>query len=203
MKSIRIVGLTGQTGAGKSTVSETFRGCGIEVIDCDHVCHEVLKNDKQLLADLALEFGIGILNEDGALERKRLGAIVFNHKEKLLRLNKIIFPYIIAEVMRRVEQLRRAGVRLVVLDAPTLFESGLDKECADIVSVIAPETERLNRIMVRDHLTDAEARSRIASQHSDDFYTARSTLVLRNSDDIAALRAAAAAAARRLLRANG
>jgi len=200
MKSIRIVGLTGQTGAGKSTVSEIFRMSGLEVIDCDKVCHELLRSEKQLLADLALEFGIGILNEDGSLARKKLGAIVFNSKERLSRLNEMIFPYITAEVMRRVERLRRSGVHTVVLDAPTLFESGVDRQCAEIISVIAPETERLNRIMVRDHLTDAEARSRIASQHKDSFYIGRSTTVLRNDAEIGALRSSAAAIAERLLR---
>ncbi len=200
MKTIRVIGLTGQTGAGKSTVSEILRMSGVTVIDCDELCHDLLRDDKQLLSDLALTFGISILDENGALVRRRLGAIVFGSREKLRKLNDLIFPYICAEVKRRVERLRREGIPLVVLDAPTLFESGLDRDCGEIVSVIAPEALRLNRIMVRDHLTDSEARSRVASQHGDDFYVSRSTLVLRNDGEIGALRSAASALAQRLLR---
>jgi len=198
MKPIRIIGLTGQTGAGKTTVSRVFSSSGLEVIDCDEVCHEVLRKEKQLIAELALEFGVGILDVDGGLNRRRLGEIVFNDRARLDRLNRIIFPYIREEVMRRVVQLQKNGCGIVVLDAPTLFESGLDAECGEIVSVIAPTDLRLNRIMVRDHLTDAQARSRIASQHRDEFYTERSTYVLNNNTDYTTLRLAAVAVVEQL-----
>ena len=198
MKPIRIIGLTGQTGAGKSTVSRMFASNGFEVIDCDEVCHEVLREEKQLIAELALEFGVGILDVDGNLNRRRLGAIVFNDRYRLDRLNRIIFPYIGKRVMHMVSQLQKRGCGIVVLDAPTLFESGLDAECDEIVSVIAPVDLRLNRIMVRDHLTDTEARSRIASQHDDAFYTERSTYTLNNDSDYTTLRLATLAVVEQL-----
>ena len=93
MKPIKIIGLTGQTGAGKSTVSKTLSSRGIPVIDCDLVAREVVDNEKELLADLAIEYGIGILNQDGTLNRRKLGSIVFADREKLDKLNEIIFPY--------------------------------------------------------------------------------------------------------------
>ena len=168
-----------------------FSSRGIEVIDCDTVSRDVVDGEKQLLADLALEFGISILNEDGTLNRRRLGGMVFSDRAKLDRLNDIIFPYIRREVERRVHTLQKRGCRLVVLDAPTLFESGIDADCEEIISVIAPEDLRLNRIMVRDHLSDTEARNRIASQHDDAFFIERSAHVIRNDQDEEALRFAA------------
>lgn len=184
MRQICVIGLTGQTGAGKSSVSKIIRSQGIEVIDCDKISREVVANEKGCLADLALEFSILILNMDGTLNRKRLAEIVFGHPKKLERLNALIFPYIRSYLNARLEQLEAQGERLVVLDAPTLFESGIDADCDSIISVIAPEALRLNRIVVRDHLTDEEARRRIASQHNDAYYTARSQIVLVNDKDL-------------------
>lgn len=180
MRKIFVVGLTGQTGAGKSLVSKIVRSQGVEVIDCDLVSRDVVAGEKQCLADLALEFSITILNVDGTLNRKRLAGMVFGDPERLARLNELIFPYILAEVDRRVRSLEKQGVELVLLDAPTLFESGADSTCDMVVSVIAPEALRLNRIVVRDHLSDDEARRRIASQFGDQFYASRSQVVITN-----------------------
>lgn len=188
MREICVVGLTGQTGAGKSSVSATIRSQGLTVIDCDEVSRIVTAEGKSCLADLALEFGIGILNADGTLNRKRLGGIVFNDKQKLERLNEIIFPHIIDYLSERIDELEKEKTQVVVLDAPTLFESGMDVQCDTIISVIAPLQQRLNRIVVRDHLTDEEARSRINSQHDDDYYISRSQQVIINDGDEKELR---------------
>ena len=184
MMKIKIVGLTGQTGAGKSSVSRIISSRRIEVIDCDEVSRYVVDNEKSCVADLSLEFGIQILDVNGSLNRKKLGSIVFGDKEKLSKLNLLILPYICDEVFKRVKRLDEKNVPLVVLDAPTLFESGIEKSCDFVVSVIAPLQLRLNRIIVRDHLTDDEARRRIASQHEDEFYTGRSDYVIVNDGDL-------------------
>lgn len=183
MKRICVIGLTGQTGAGKSSVSKIIRSQGIAVIDCDEVAHEVVAGEKCCLADLALEFSIAILNIDGTLNRKKLAEIVFGTPKKLERLNTLIFPYIRSYLKDKIQQLEAQGERIVVLDAPTLFESGIDKDCDSVISVIAPEAQRLNRIVVRDHLTDEEARRRIAAQHDDAYYTSRSQIVIVNDKD--------------------
>ena len=183
MRKIKVVGLTGQTGAGKSSVSKIIRSQGVEVIDCDLISREVVAKEKRCVADLALEFSISILNIDGTLNRKKLGSIVFSDKQKLQRLNEIIFPYIKEYVFNRIDELEKMQVKLVVLDAPTLFESGLDADCDSVVSVIAPVVQRQNRIVIRDHLSDVEARNRIDSQHNDEYYTSRSQLVIVNDGD--------------------
>ncbi len=183
MRQICVIGLTGQTGAGKSSVSKIIRSQGITVIDCDEVAREVVAKEKCCLADMALEFSILILNMDGTLNRKKLAEIVFSDPKKLERLNVLIFPYIRSYLLEQMEQLEAQGERIVVLDAPTLFESGIDADCDSVISVIAPEAQRLNRIVVRDHLTDEEARRRIAAQHNDAFYTSRSQIVIINDKD--------------------
>ncbi len=195
-----MVGLTGQSGAGKTTVSEVLRSHNIDVIDCDKAARDVVDTEKNCLADLALEFTIAILNADGSLNRKRLGAMVFGNSDRLKKLNEIIFPYIRKEVDKRVAELEKLGRPIAVLDAPTLFDSGGDATCDYVVSVIAPEKDRLNRIVVRDHLSDDEARRRLKSQHDDRFFIERSHHVITNNATFEELRIKALELVERLLR---
>lgn len=180
MTKILVAGLTGQTGAGKSSVAAILRAENLAVIDADDVSRYVVIHNKALLMELTINFGVTILNADGTLNRKRLGNIVFGDKEKLKKLNKIIFPFIITEIMRRIDDLRGIGERLVILDAPTLFESGADKVCDMIAVVTAPLDERLNRIVIRDRLSDEEARARVRSQPEVEFYTERADYIIEN-----------------------
>ena len=184
MSSIKIIGLTGQSGAGKSSISKILKSQGFQIIDCDVVARSVADEEMACLADLALEFSINILNPDASLNRKALATIVFGDAYKLKKLNAIIFPYIKARISKMVSELSAQKHPLVILDAPTLFESGLNKSCDYIVSVIAPESLRLNRIMIRDHLTDDDARKRIASQHTETFFVEHSNYIIENTQNI-------------------
>ncbi len=189
MKRITLLGVTGQTGAGKSTVCGMIKEMGIPVIDADMVSRDVVAAGGACLAEIALEFGLSVIEANGTLNRKKLGSIVFSDSERLKALNAIIFPYIIAEIDRRLSELYKGGKhKLAVVDAPTLFESGLDKNCDVILSVMAPAKVRENRIIIRDHLTDEEARSRMSSQPDDEFYSKRSDYVLTNTGDLEALK---------------
>lgn len=188
MFKTKIIGLTGQTGAGKTTVAELFAGRGIHVIDCDKVSRDVANEDKQCLADLALAFTIDILNSDGTLNRQRLADHAFADKASTKKLNTIILPYIIKSILEITDGLKKQGVPYVMWDAPTLFESKLNKHCDAIISVIAPVEERLNRILVRDHLTNEEAQQRINAQHDEDFYKLQSDFVIENNGTIADLK---------------
>lgn len=184
-----VVGLTGQTGAGKSTVSEMLVDRGYRVIDADEVARFVVEKGKQCLLDLALEFGIEILDAEGNLRRRALGAMVFRDKKKRQRLNQITFPYIQAEIARRTEEFRLSGDLVIFLDAPTLFESGSEKFCDKVVSVVAPAPLRLRRLLMRDiDYSREELENRIAAQHEDDFYAKRSDFVIRNDSTMADLR---------------
>ena len=179
-----VLGLTGQTGAGKSTVGEMLRLRGAAWVDADAIAHDVTDNEKVCLADLALEFTIDILN------RKKLGEIVFHDKAKLRRLNEIVFPYIIRAIQAAIDGLRAEGQELIVLDAPTLFESGCDRFCDAVISVVAKEELRLTRIISRDGLTREEAEARIRAQHKESWYVRRSDFVLENNGSEEELRLA-------------
>ena len=176
-----IVGLTGQTGAGKSTVSDYLRENGVVVIDADKIAREVVETGSACIADIALEFGCEYINMDGTLNRKKMARTVFNDKEKLKKLNNLMFPYIIDSIRRELKRLREQQEGIIVLDAPTLFESGADRECDRVVSVTADVQSRKERIIRRDKLTEEEADERIQAQHDEEYYKSRSWQVLENN----------------------
>lgn len=178
-----IWGLTGQTGAGKTTVSQILRKAGIPVIDADGVARAVVEPGRPALGELAAAFGEDILRE-GALDRRKLGRRVFADGEELKKLNGVMFPHIRREIEEQIAALDRAGEETVVLDAPTLFESGADKLCGRICAVVAPEDVRCRRIMARDGMTEEEAMRRIRSQHSDRFFYEHCEIVIENSGSL-------------------
>lgn len=179
-----IVGLTGQTGAGKTTVSNTLRERGVPVVDADILARDVVNNSKICLGDLVLAFGCDIIDHNGELNRKRLSAVVFGDKAKLKRLNAITFPHIIQRIEEAVSGYRAQNVPLLVLDAPTLYEAGADRMCGSVIAVIAPQEERLHRIMQRDGLSDQEALARIRAQHTDEFFHAHADFVVENTGTV-------------------
>lgn len=183
-----VVGLTGQTGAGKSTVSDYLRENGMVVIDADKVAREVVETGSACIADIALEFGCEYINADGTLNRKRMAKTVFTDKAKLKKLNALMFPYIIRRLCEEIERSRQEGEGIIVLDAPTLFESGADRECDYVVSVIADEQSRKERIIRRDGLTQQEAQERIDAQHDEEYYKSRSDEILENNEGVDSLK---------------
>lgn len=183
-----IIGLTGQTGAGKSLVSTMLSDRGYSVIDADIVARQVVTHGSKCLLDLAVEFGIEILEAEGTLNRRKLGDMVFHDKHKRQRLNQITFPYIQEEIFAQTEKKINAGEPVVFLDAPTLFESGANAYCNKICSVIAPLETRLIRITHRDKITNEDALARINAQHDDEYYTSRSDFVIHNDGDLSDLR---------------
>lgn len=175
-----IVGLTGQTGAGKTTVSRAFADAGFAVIDCDQVTRQVQQRP-EILARLAAAFGPEVLSEDGSLNRRALAAVAFSGPEQTQKLGGIMYPVITDEIHQQIEAFIRSGQNRILLDAPTLFESGADKICQKKVAVLAPEELRLMRIMNRDGISEPQARARMASQHKDSFFTLRCDYTLTNN----------------------
>lgn len=183
MKNI-VLGLTGQTGAGKSTLCRYLQQKGCTVIDADQVARNVVEKGSACIADIVLEFGVEYLTMDGNLNRRKLGESVFTDKAKLKKLNDIMFPYIINNIKEKIAEAKDASDGIIILDAPTLFESGCDKFCDKVISVIASQDVRCHRIIERDGLSEEEAMHRITAQHSDSFYTERSWVVLQNNSDV-------------------
>lgn len=159
---MKLLGLTGGIACGKSTISAFLGEMGCPVIDADICAREVVEPGTVGLAAVAAAFGPGILREDGALDRKRLGGIVFSDEEKLEVLNGITQPLIRREIEARIAGLQDSP--LVVLDAPLLIEQHYEKMCDFVMVVETSEKIQLSRLVERDGLSPTEARRRIASQ---------------------------------------
>ncbi len=177
MKSY-IVGLTGQSGAGKTTVCDTFKSLGFRVINADLVSRYITENNKACLDKLKTAFGDEYYDH-GILNRRKLGSLVFADRKELDKLMSITYPYIIEEINRRIEKI--GNNEIIVIDAPTLFESGLNKSCDRIVSVISDRNLRLERIIKRDNITDEEAEKRFSSQLSENYFRENSDYIIENN----------------------
>ena len=178
--SINIIGVTGPSGAGKSLLCTYLAEKLIPVVNADEVYHSLLSKDSPCTAALVREFGADILSPDKTPDRKKLGAIVFSSNEKLKKLNSIALGFVIDKTNEIIRSLEAQGEKNVVLDAPTLIESGFSRECDTVVSVLAPKSERVERIMVRDSISEDAALMRVNAQKPDEFYIENSHHVIMN-----------------------
>ena len=160
------VGLTGSIASGKSTVAKRLKDRGIPVIDLDKVGHEVLRRRHEAFEPVVAEFGDGILGPDGEIDRKKLGAVVFNDPAARERLNRIMHPKIREEEARRVGAMAEDGVQAVVTEAALLIETGQKKRFDFFVVVGCDPAVQIARLMKRDGSTAEQARSRIDAQLS-------------------------------------
>ena len=166
---MRILGITGPTGAGKTTLLREVEKLGGGVIDCDAVYHELLKSDTALQNRLEQAFG-PLRDEAGAIDRKRLGAVVFRDPEKLETLNAIAWEAVVARTGALVEEYRAQGSALVAIDAIALLESPLRELCQLTVAVLAPPEVRVRRIMAREGISEDYAWARVKAQKPDEYF---------------------------------
>lgn len=179
-----VIGLTGQTGAGKSTISARLSARGISVIDCDGVTRDPALYSGDCLEELQKAFGRDIMKPDGTLNRRLLADRAFADADATQTLNRITHPVIFDRLRAEIAARKAAGARVIVLDAPTLFEAGADRLCRRVVSVLADRAVRLERILQRDGIMPQEAQRRMGAQQSDDFYADRSDFILDNTADV-------------------
>ena len=172
-----VIGLTGPTGSGKSSAAKLCEKHGIKLVDCDKIARKATEKGSGALKDLSEVFGMDILNGDGSLNRKVLAVKAFSTKENTELLNKTIFPFIKELVLNEIDSDR------VLLDAPTLFESGINSICFKTVAVLADTDIRLKRIINRDDLTETEARIRMSAGKSDNFYNENADYIIYNNSD--------------------
>ena len=181
---IKIIGLTGPSGAGKTTLCKIADGFGIKSIDTDAVYHSLLVPPSPCLEELVAEFGSGILRSDGKLHRPSLAAIVFDEtdkdKTKLKRLGEITHKYVLEKARKIIKAADSRGESAIIVDAPALYESGFDKECDFVICLLADKESRLHRIIGRDHISEARADERLGGQKEDSFYSERADYTLTN-----------------------
>ena len=172
-----IVGITGPTGAGKTSALRALEQLGGCVLDCDAIYHDMLRSDDGLRRALTDAFG-SVFTADGQLDRQKLGTLVFGDPQQLVRLNTIIYAHLPRELERR---MAASPAPIIGIDAINLVESGLSKLCDRTLAVLAPVEDRIRRIMARDGISDEYARLRVAAQKDDAFYRTHCTDILENT----------------------
>ena len=165
LKHPRTAALTGGLASGKSTVSRMFQALGAHVIDADIVARQVVEPEQPAWREIVTHFGQEILLDDGQLDRKKLGAIVFHQSDERRMLEQIIHPRVIADINRQEQFLRETAPESVVLvDVPLLIEAAMYTDYAIVIVVYVAEAIQLQRLMCRDHISEEVARQRIATQ---------------------------------------
>lgn len=179
---MKLIGLTGGSGSGKTTAAEIFAECGAAIIDSDILARKVVLPGMPALEKIEATFGKQYLFEDGSLDRASLGRLVFSDAEKLKQLNGIMIPAISALITDEVKKQESLGTQVVILDAPLLFEYHLDEQCDAVVLMSTPLETRIERLVKRDGLTETEILNRIGSQSDYSSYSDRSSYLLDATD---------------------
>lgn len=179
MKKYKIIGLTGQSGAGKSTVAKYFKDYGCKVINADLLVSQLYEGNSPCVKTISACFGSDIISADGVLNRKLLAQRAFSSKENTALLGSIVHPFVIALFF---SELKKCGESdMVVYDAPQLFESNSDAICDYVISVVADRAKRIERICQRDKITEEQALLRINAQLSEQFFKDNSDFVIENN----------------------
>lgn len=174
-----IVGLTGGIASGKSTVAEFFRQKGIPVVDADEISRAVTEPDAEGAKAIEENFGSEMFVLK-CLDRKKLAAYCFENRERTEKLNSVLHPIIIKEMLRQTEEYEKAGAKTVIWDVPLLFEAGLDRYCNKIIAVVCNENTRILRAQKRSDISAEEVKKRISRQMSDGERRKRADYIIDN-----------------------
>ena len=180
---MRVVGLTGGIGSGKSTVSGILAKLGAKIIDADLVSREIMEKGKEAYNEIVDCFGKEILDKEGNIDRKKLGSIVFSDKEKLKRLNEITHPKIIDKIKKMIEEEKDKN-KVIVIDAALLIETGLYKLVDEVWLVVVDIDTQIKRVMERDGFSCEEALKRIKSQMPLEEKIKYADFIINNSKDL-------------------
>lgn len=180
---MKIIGITGNSGSGKSTVCKILEmKYNIEIIDADRIARQLTEQRSAYLEDIVKLFGEDILEENTKLNRKRLAQIIYNDNKKREELNRITFIHVVDKIKTIIKDIK--GVNLLVIDAPLLFESKLNEICDVIVGIVANENIKLDRICQRDRIDEQSASKRIDVQVNQDYIIEHSDYIIENNSTI-------------------
>ncbi len=188
LKRCKLIGLTGQSGAGKSSVARVLAQSGFAVIDADKIVRNLYQPCSPCLTAVASAFGSDIIKPDGTPNRPLLAQRVFSSKENTALLGQLVHPFVMYELLKQIRAEQQNGTNTVIYDAPQLFESNSDLICDTIISVVASENIRLKRICERDNLTEQKALERMNAQLSEEFFRENSDYIIENNSDINSLK---------------
>ena len=179
---MKIIGITGNSGSGKSTISKLIsKNYEAKIIDADKIAKEMTKNNGEYLQAIRQAFGNDVV-KNNELDRKKLADIVFLNRAEKEKLDGLTFEYVVEEIKKELETNQNLDYQYIILDVPLLFESKLDKLCDYTIGVIAPKTEKIKRICKRDKLSKEKALQRLNSQPNDEFFTKNCNTVINNEN---------------------
>lgn len=177
-----IIGITGSSGSGKSTICEILdNNYYIKIINADKIAKKLSKKGTNYIIDIIKAFGADIVNDEGELKRKKLAEIIYSNPEKREILNNCTFKYIKKEIMKQINKVQDGTS--IIIDAPLLFESNLDKICDKVIGVISKRELQIERVVARDNLDYDEAEKRIEAQASNEFYKKNCDIVIKNDNN--------------------
>ena len=185
----KVIGLTGGIGSGKSTVSQYLAELGAVILDADKVGHEAFKPNTEAWHEVVAAFGRQIVTPDGEIDRKKLGGIVFSHPESLSRLNQIMHPRMFDMMQARIEEYRRQGVDVVVLEAAILIEANWTSLVDEVWVTVAPEAAVLERVKKQRGLEETQTLARIRSQLSSEERVKHANVIISNDGNLDAVKA--------------
>lgn len=181
---MKIIGITGTSGSGKTTLSQILnKREDVKLIDADKVVREMSIPGTEYLEAIKNTFGEEVFLEDGNLNRKALAEKIYNDGKALENLNKLTFKYVVAEILDRIKNTTEKNIKYIIIDAPLLFEAGLEKHCNIVVALIADYNLKIKRICKRDNIDEKTAQSRLNIQHEDSFYTEKADYVITNNEN--------------------
>lgn len=184
---MKIVGITGQSGTGKTTIAKMLQEkWDAEIVDADKIAKDLTKKGSIYLKSIVKEFGPEVLMQNGRLNRKRLANIVFQDEEKRKQLNQLTFFYVVKEIKERIGKVQHKQV--ILIDAPLLYESDLNQICDCVIGVIASTSSKIERICKRNGISQEEAKKRLKVQITDTFLKENADILIRNTKEKEELR---------------